>query len=614
MKKIITILGLALSAIVLSNTAFANNLIVDTVSVPQCHIKAYNTTDTLTTKTIWYFIFDLDNQTATLTYPRTDFNNIDEPFSTGYNFGFVGLEGIWNQNMYNCWSNVIKDLSPGSEYLFYTALRIREKVERGNVEYTVTGIGDNAFNGSNINYIDVPKTVERIGKLAFANSEIIGQCEASPYQVIPNSVKELGDSIFLNCRNLKRIDIDATVTSIPKGTFDGCFYTTENSKDATFEIRFGEQIKTLDCAIKIPENLPTNAPTPYIRVAFSANTVNRPVNKFDVDEIWYPENNSSYLDTFPDYDLHPYSITPEKSEYEVEYSKLPLKLNFTQKSYFKNPNSVYNYIYYYPAGGGINFSVNALTGRGANKVRFRMLFDGLDHVWQANKVYQIIRQDTATSYAYLDFNATDTVYEVTVRSLDFTRAEAKVKINVKGLIPVQRVVLTPDTNVIVNKDTVLINAGDSARIISRVVDRKNIIAYNQDVKWSSSNESIASVDEHGIVTGIAPGLAYIYATSIAPDVTNVYGAYKVLVSEPEQDSPSTPQATGMAIENNISISTSGRELTIRSNAPLGKVDIYSFDGRLVKSLNSSMAVETVNLSSSGIYIVKTTAQTIKIKI
>lgn len=173
MKKIITILGLALSAIVLSNTAFANNLIVDTVSVPQCHIEAYNTTDTLTTKTIWYFIFDLDNQTATLTYPRTDFNNIDEPFSTGYNFGFVGLEGIWNQNMYNCWSNVIKDLSPSSEYLFYTALRIREKVERGNVEYTVTGIGDNAFNGSNINYIDVPKTVERIGKLAFANSDII---------------------------------------------------------------------------------------------------------------------------------------------------------------------------------------------------------------------------------------------------------------------------------------------------------------------------------------------------------------------------------------------------------------------------------------------------------
>ena len=49
-------------------------------------------------------------------------------------------------------------------------------------------------------------------------------------------------------------------------------------------------------------------------------------------------------------------------------------------------------------------------------------------------------------------------------------------------------------------------------------------------------------------------------------------------------------------------------------APLGKVDIYSLDGRLVKSLNSSMNVETINLSNSGIYIIKTTAQTVKVKL
>ena len=51
-----------------------------------------------------------------------------------------------------------------------------------------------------------------------------------------------------------------------------------------------------------------------------------------------------------------------------------------------------------------------------------------------------------------------------------------------------------------------------------------------------------------------------------------------------------------------------------TNAPLRKVDIYSIDGRLVKSLNSSMNVETINLSNSGIYIIKTTAQTVKVKL
>lgn len=51
-----------------------------------------------------------------------------------------------------------------------------------------------------------------------------------------------------------------------------------------------------------------------------------------------------------------------------------------------------------------------------------------------------------------------------------------------------------------------------------------------------------------------------------------------------------------------------------TNAPLGKVDIYSLDGRLVKSINSSMNMETVSLPSNGIYIVKTKAQSIKIRL
>ena len=49
-------------------------------------------------------------------------------------------------------------------------------------------------------------------------------------------------------------------------------------------------------------------------------------------------------------------------------------------------------------------------------------------------------------------------------------------------------------------------------------------------------------------------------------------------------------------------------------APLGKIDIYSIDGKLVKSLNSVLNIETVNLPSSGIYIIKTKSQSIKIRL
>ncbi|MDE5822712.1 MAG: leucine-rich repeat protein [Paramuribaculum sp.] len=624
MKKIITILGLALSAIVLSNTAFANNLIVDTVSVPQRHIRAYNTTqyapDSLSSF-VWYFIMDDSDSTAILTFPGK-FHNISDPNESGFAYDsvalnrFFGWEGIWNQNMYNCWSEVIEKKSPGSNDLFYTALRIPDKFVYDGIPYTVTEIGDSAFMNSPINYIDVPETVERIGKHAFANSKIIGQCEASPYQVIPNSVKYLGEGIFLNCDSLSRIEFGDGVTVIPENTFDGCFVTDQDSPNfiKTLDIRFGRNIESIKCDIKIPE-IEYVGDKPVIRVAFSSPELNDTtiIGDFKPTEIWYPENYTLYAKIFENFNVHPYSITPEKSEYEVEYSKLPLKLNFTQKSYFNNPNSVYNYIYYYPAGGGINFSVNALTGRGANKVRFRMLFDSLDHVWQANKVYQIIRQDTATSYAYLDFNATDTVYEVTVRSLDFTRAEAKVKIRVSGTIPIQKVNIYKKSKLI-NNSTDSLAIGKHMEISYTVTDRKDGISYNQDAIWTTSNDTIATVNQDGVVTALKPGKVDVIATSLDPSASNISGKFTIIVFDPKQKTPVAPQAAAIDIENQIAVTTSGKELTIRSNAPLGKVDIYSLDGRLVKSINSSMNVETINLSNSGIYIVKTLTQTVKVKL
>ena len=607
MKKIITILGLALSAIVLSNTAFANNLIVDTVSVPQRHIRAYNTTqyapDSLSSF-VWYFIMDDSDSTAILTYPGK-FHNISDPNESGFAYDtvalnrFFGWEGIWNQNMYNCWSEVIEKKSPGSNDLFYTALRIPDKFVYDGIPYTVTEIGDSAFMNSPINYINVPDSVKRIGKHAFANSKIIGQCEASPYQVIPNSVTGLGEGIFLNCRNLKRIDIDATVTSIPKGTFDGCTNLSQ--------VRFGKMVKTICCDVDTFIN------NKSLQIAFSSETVPNITGNIEASEIWYPKGTDTTEYKKHSAKLFDYYIEMEKDSFDIEYSKLPLKLNFTQKSYFANPNTVYNYIYYYPAGGGINFSVNALTGRGANKVRFRMLFDGLDHVWQANKVYQIIRQDTATSYAYLDFNATDTVYEVTVRSLDFTRAEAKVKIRVSGTIPVQKVNIYKESE-LKNNSTDSLAIGKQMEISYTVTDRKDGISYNQDAIWTTSTDTIATVNQDGVVTALKPGKVDIIATSLDPSVSNISGKFTIIVFDPKQKTPVAPQTAAIDIENKISVTTNSKELTIRSNAPLGKVDIYSIDGRLVKSLNSSMNVETINLSNSGIYIIKTTAQTVKVKL
>lgn len=54
-------------------------------------------------------------------------------------------------------------------------------------------------------------------------------------------------------------------------------------------------------------------------------------------------------------------------------------------------------------------------------------------------------------------------------------------------------------------------------------------ATNLEVAWSSSNEKIATVDQHGVVTGMAPGTAKITAT--ATDGSKVSATVNVKVSE-----------------------------------------------------------------------------------
>ncbi|MDE6652539.1 MAG: leucine-rich repeat protein [Paramuribaculum sp.] len=627
MKKLIAIFGLALSAIVLSNTLFAEKRVISK-TIDQYHTAASNNITKDTARVKWYFIIDTDSLTATLTYPH-DTEDITEEFNPDSVYtltkldNFPGWEGTWNQNMYNCWSPVIDNYYHNNKYsiaTFYTAIQIPDSVEIApNIKYPVTEIGDNAFNGSAIQYIDVPKTVKKIGDYAFANSKIIGQCEASPYQVIPDAVKNIGRGIFQNCKALTRIEFGDGVTVIPENTFDGCFVTDPNSPKfvKTLDIRFGINLDTIKCEIKAPKlennddyKEDDNKLMPKVRVAFSSTKVPEvDTAKFVPNQVWIPageEIEKAYKTTYDhlqDSVFYTYYISPEKDTYTI-YSDQWLKLNFTQKSYFKNPNAVYNYIYYYPAGGGINFSVNALTGRGANKVRFRMLFDNLNAIDQANEVYQIIKQDIATSYSYIKYKYVGK-YNVTLRSLDFTRAEANVSINVIPGVSATKINLKGVTKMVV---------GDSGEIEHLAVNNNSEVSTVQDVKWTSSNDSIAIVDENGIVTALSPGVVTITASSLDKYCPNAKGTLKITVTEPEQETQATPQANAIAIDSKINVSTNGTELTIRSNSPLGKVDIYSLDGRLVKSLNSSINVETVSLPSNGIYIVKTSTQTIKINL
>ena len=90
----------------------------------------------------------------------------------------VIIDGIW----YNLTAET-KQAEVTTDYPWYTgSVVIPEKVTYESVEYSVTSIGDYAFQMSSITSITIPNSVTSIGKQAFY------LCEGLTSVSIPNSV------------------------------------------------------------------------------------------------------------------------------------------------------------------------------------------------------------------------------------------------------------------------------------------------------------------------------------------------------------------------------------------------------------------------------------------
>ena len=87
----------------------------------------------------------------------------------------------------------------------------------GDVEYSVTSIGDCAFSDcSGLTSVAIPNSVTSIGDCAFSF------CSGLTSVTIPNSVTSIGDSAFYACFGLTSVTIPNSVTSIGDSAFSNC--------------------------------------------------------------------------------------------------------------------------------------------------------------------------------------------------------------------------------------------------------------------------------------------------------------------------------------------------------------------------------------------------------
>ena len=136
-----------------------------------------------------------------------------------------------------------------------TSIKIPSNVESNGQTYTVTSIGDDAFDHClSLTSVNIPDGVTSIGDYAFDN------CYSLTRVTIPGSVTSIGNCAFSFCTGLTSVTIPGSVTSIGYGAFSECIsLTSVDIPDGVTSIgdrAFGNctELTSVTFAGTVPEN------------------------------------------------------------------------------------------------------------------------------------------------------------------------------------------------------------------------------------------------------------------------------------------------------------------------------------------------------------------------
>lgn len=162
--------------------------------------------------------------------------------------------------------------------------------------------------------------------------------------------------------------------------------------------------------------------------------------------------------------------------------------------------------------------------------------------------YTRYSKDPNNSWKQEDFNSTGTTTLSLGGALEDESGKANLQIQLWWANPGTTVVVesidveakssSDEVSVSVSPTSKSIKVGETATITATVSNVSN--ATDTSVTWKSSDTSVATVDDKGVVTAVKAGTATITATSVADTTKSATCAITVTEDSTEPDTPDTP--------------------------------------------------------------------------
>ena len=350
----------------------------------------------------------------------------------------------------------------------------------------MTDIPDEMFaNCSGLVRIEMPDSLSTVGASAFRNCSSLKEvgwsksidilkessfynCDAIENVLIPSTVTQIDSRAFYDCDGLTDITIPDSVTSLGSYAFGDC--------NALVDVKLGTGITNIQTStfvhcdelerVNIPRCVTSIASNAFKDcVKFKEIHIPRSVTSIDSSAFSYPSNltiygvSGTYAETFAKENNIKF-VDSQIHATSAELSTRDLRI---------------------PKGSRQRLYLTVTPADFTDEV-----------IWKASK----------PDIAYVDNTGLVSARDVGISTIKVTVGSVTVSCKVT--------VYQPVTSISLNQTSLTLEAAQTCKLVA-YVNPSN--AENRDVIWSSSDNSVALVDENGIVTAKTKGSAVITATA-----------------------------------------------------------------------------------------------------